>query len=117
MIHGSMAFEIKEYMIRLRLSEEIIIFFYILVFILELIFIINLRKGVSPDFAPAYYQLGYTLCKQRQDREALSIFEKYLEIAKDEPWEKNRFEFVKNVVLELRSGREGKNLNMIRGSK
>jgi len=69
---------------------------------------------VKPDLAPAYYWLGYSLCRQRRDKEALLIFEKYLEVAKDDSQEEERFEFASKLVKELRVGKEGKNLKMIR---
>ena len=74
------------------------------------------RKAIeaNPDFSPAYYWLGYSLCRNRRDKEALPIFKKYLEVAKDDPQEKNRFEFANKLVKELLSGKEGENLSKIR---
>lgn len=69
---------------------------------------------VKPDFAPPYYWLGYSLCREKRDEEALPVFEKYLKIAKGDPQEKDRFEFASSLIEELCSGKEGESLKMIR---
>jgi tetratricopeptide (TPR) repeat protein len=69
---------------------------------------------VKPDFSPAYYWLGYSLCRQRRDKEALPVFEKYLVVARGDPQEKDRLKFASKLVKELRCGKEGKNLSSIR---
>jgi len=68
----------------------------------------------NPDFAPAYYWLGYSLCRYSRDKEALPIFKEYLEVAKDILYEENRFAFASKVVEELKAGKEGENLKTIR---
>jgi tetratricopeptide (TPR) repeat protein len=68
----------------------------------------------NPDFAPAYYWLGYSLCRHRRDKEALPVFEEYLKVAEDDPQEKGRLEFAGKLVRELRAGQEGESLKMIR---
>jgi tetratricopeptide (TPR) repeat protein len=68
----------------------------------------------NPDFAPAYYWFGYSLCRHRRDKEALPVFEEYLKVAEDDPQEKGRLEFAGKLVRELRAGQEGESLKMIR---
>lgn len=68
----------------------------------------------NPDFPPAYYWLGYSLCRQKRDKEALPVLEEYLEVAKDDLEEKDRVKFATKLVKELKAGKEGKNLSMIR---
>ena len=76
----------------------------------------DFRKCIeaNPDFPPAYYWLGYSLCRQKRDKEALPVLEEYLEMAKDDPEEKDRVKFATKLVKELKAGKEGKNLSMIR---
>jgi len=68
----------------------------------------------NPAFPPAYYWLGYSLCRNKRDKEALPIFEEYLKAAKDDPKEKDRFIFASKLIKELQTGKEGKNSKMIR---
>jgi len=70
----------------------------------------------KPDFPTAYYWMAYYRCRNREDKKAITIFEKYLEVAEAEsdPIEVGRVRVAKKVLEELYSGIEGKNLSMMR---
>lgn len=76
------------------------------------------KKAIEakPDFAPPYYWLAYNCAKGGSDKDSLSLFEKYVEVAKQDPDEKNRVRFAKKALKELRSGMEGESLRSIRAS-
>ena len=44
----------------------------------------------------------------------MSIWEKYLQVAKEKDEEVDRIEIAQKIIKELRAGKEGKNLKMIR---
>lgn len=70
----------------------------------------------NPDFAAPYYWLAYNYCRARKDKEAISYFEKYLHVASEEGSfdTPSRVETAQEVLKEFRSGKEGKELKMIR---
>lgn len=74
------------------------------------------RKAIeaNPAFSPSYYWLAYTYCRQRKDKEAIPIWEKYIEVAKNYVAESARLEVAKRVLKELRSGKDGEELEKIR---
>ncbi|MFC1594686.1 tetratricopeptide repeat protein [Candidatus Omnitrophota bacterium] len=75
------------------------------------------RKSIEakPDFASSYYWLAYSYCRDKLDEEALVVFEKYLQVADEsDPNESGRIEVAKKVLQDLRSGKEGKDLRMLR---
>lgn len=68
----------------------------------------------NPSFPPAYYWIAYCYCRSRKDKEAIPVFEKYLEVAEGDSNEVDRVRVAKKVLQELHSGIEGKNLSMMR---
>ena len=42
-------------------------------------------KELTPDYAPAYYQLGMIYVNQNKKPEAIENLERYIELAPDEP--------------------------------
>ena len=76
------------------------------------------KKAIEakPDFAPPYYWLAYTYCGMGKNKEAVSVFEKYLKVAKGNPKEVNRVKEAEKLLEELHSGKEGKELSKIRQS-
>jgi len=75
-----------------------------------------LKKSVeiNPSFPLPYYWMAYYHCRAREDQKAISLFEKYIELAKGNPGEENRLIASKEVLQELKSGKEGKALILIR---
>lgn len=71
---------------------------------------------VNPNFPASYYWMAYYCCKKREDKKALSLFRKYLEIADGNKDEEGRIKIAEEVLKELLSGKEGENLNAIRPS-
>jgi len=69
---------------------------------------------VKPDFAPPYYWLAYTYCRMRKDKDAIPVFEKYLDVAKGDPNEIGRIGVAKKVLEDLYAGKEGENLSKLR---
>jgi len=76
----------------------------------------SFRKCIEAksDFPPAYYWLGYSLCRNRHDEKALPVLEEYLKIAEDDPKEEGRYNFATKLVKELRVRKEGESLKMLR---
>lgn len=74
------------------------------------------KKAIEakPDFPTPYYWMAYYRCRNREDKKAIPVFEKYLEVAENDPDEANRVWVAKKVLKELHSGIEGKNLSMMR---
>ena len=70
-----------------------------------------------PDSPEPYYWLGYNYCRYGRDKEALPVFEKYLEVAQGHYVEKDRIRIAKKIVKEVRSGKVGENIKMIRVSE
>lgn len=69
----------------------------------------------DPNYAPPYYWLGYLYCQVRKDDQALSFFEKYLELVQqDDLKEARRIPAVMKIVEELRSGTDGEFLKTLR---
>lgn len=68
----------------------------------------------NPNYPPPYYWLGYTYCRNRKDKEAVPLFKKYLEVAKNNSNESIRVAFVQKVLKELISGKEDASVKTIR---
>jgi Tfp pilus assembly protein PilF len=68
----------------------------------------------KPDFPPPYYWMAHYRCRNREDKEAIPLFQKYLEVAKDDEQETGRVEIVQEVLQDLLTGKEGPNLRMMR---
>lgn len=75
-----------------------------------------LKKSVEikPDFPLPYYWMACYHCRIREDQKAVPLFEKYIKLAKGNPGEENRLIAAKEVLQELKSGKEGKALIMLR---
>lgn len=69
---------------------------------------------VKPDFAPPYYWLAYTYCRMRKDKDAIPVFEKYLEVAEGDQNEIGRISVAEKVLKDLYSGKEGENISKLR---
>ena len=71
---------------------------------------------VNPAYSPPYYWLAYNYCKSKNDKEAITVFEKYIKVAtkSKDPEEKDRIDLAKKLLKELNSGKEGKELKEIR---
>ena len=74
------------------------------------------KKAIEANSAypPHYYWLAYSYCREKRDKEAIPIFEKYLEVAKDDSNESGRYEYAREVLKELILGTEGENLSKTR---
>lgn len=68
----------------------------------------------NPDFPTAYYWMAYCRCRDREDKEAIPLFEKFLEVAKGNKKEASRIKVAEEVLEDLRAGTEGKTLKMMR---
>ncbi|MFN7181713.1 MAG: tetratricopeptide repeat protein [Planctomycetota bacterium] len=69
----------------------------------------------NPDFSPPYYWMAYYKCRARQDKEAITLFQKYLEVAKKDESETGRIKVAEEVLQDLLTGREGEQLKIMRG--
>jgi len=69
---------------------------------------------IKPDFAPSYYWMAYYKCRNRKDKEAVSLFKKYLEVAQGNKDEAVRVKVAKEILADLLAGKEGQSLSMIR---
>jgi tetratricopeptide (TPR) repeat protein len=58
---------------------------------------------VKPGFAYGYYNLGQTLLTMKRHDEAVTAFESYLKIAKDQPEYGERLEHVLQLLADLKS--------------
>ena len=76
----------------------------------------HFKKAIETksDFPPPYYWLAHTYCRMRRDKEAIPVFEQYLEVAKGDSNESGRIEVAKGVLQDLRAGREGEHLIKLR---
>ncbi len=76
------------------------------------------RKAIkaNPDYPPPYYWLAYNYCRNSKDKEAIPVFEKYVEVATREgsDIEFGRLATSTEVLKELRSGKDGEELKKIR---
>lgn len=70
--------------------------------------------AANPEFPEPYYWLAYTYARNRRDAEAIPIFERYLEVAHDNPNEDGRMEAAGKLLIELRTGIEGEALLKVR---
>jgi tetratricopeptide (TPR) repeat protein len=68
----------------------------------------------NPDFSTAYYWMAYCRCRNREDKQAIPLFEKYLEVAKGNKKESSRVRVAEEVLKDLRAGTEGKTLKLMR---
>ena len=70
----------------------------------------------NPKFPIPYYWMAYYRCRNREDKKAIPLFKKYLEVAEAEkdPQEEGRIKVAKKVLAELLVGKEGQNLSMMR---
>ncbi|MBU3955710.1 hypothetical protein KJ633_04545, partial [bacterium] len=68
----------------------------------------------KPDYPPPYYWMAYYRCRNREDKKAIPLFQKYLEVAKGDKNEDRRIKTATEVLQDLLVGREGKNLSMMR---
>jgi tetratricopeptide (TPR) repeat protein len=77
---------------------------------------IYFKKAIEadPTYPPPYYWLAYQYCRDRRDKEAIPVFEKYLEVAKDDPNESGRCDYAREVLKDLMSGKEGESLSKTR---
>ncbi|MCX5695990.1 MAG: hypothetical protein NTW18_04975 [Candidatus Omnitrophica bacterium] len=70
-------------------------------------------QETKPDFAPPYYWMAYYHCRLKENKKAISLFRKYIELAKGNPKEEERLKAANEVLRELLSGKEGEALEMI----
>lgn len=68
----------------------------------------------NPKFSIPYYWMAYYRCRNREDKQAIPLFKKYIELAEGDPQEEGRIKVAKGVLSDLLVGREGKNLSMMR---
>ena len=72
----------------------------------------------NPKFPEPYYWLAYTYARNYRDPEAIPIFERYLQVARDHPdqpgSETERVELVEELLMQLRSGVDGEALLKVR---
>ena len=75
-----------------------------------------LKKSVAikPDFPFPYYWMAYYMCRNRQDKRAIPLFQKYLELVRGNANESDRIMAANEVLQDLLSGREGEILKMMR---
>jgi tetratricopeptide (TPR) repeat protein len=78
------------------------------------------RKAIEtkPDYAPPYYWLAYNYARDGKFNEAFPTWEKYLKVAKsgsnkEIKNEKERIKFATEAVKEIRSGKQGEELEII----
>ena len=74
------------------------------------------KKAIEakPDYPPPYYWLAYSYCRNRMDKKAVPVFEKYLEVAKGDLNEQSRIKTAKGVLEDLYAGKEGENISKLR---
>lgn len=74
------------------------------------------KKAIDaePDFPASYYWLAFVYCRNRQNKEAIRTFKKYIELAESIPSEATRYKKARQVLAELLTGRESKELWKIR---
>jgi len=68
----------------------------------------------SPKFSIPYYWMAYYRCRNREDKKAIPLFEKYLELAVGDKQEEGRIKVAKEVLADLKAGKEGQSLSMMR---
>lgn len=70
----------------------------------------------NPKFSTPYYWMAYYRCRYREDKKAIPLFKKYLEVAEAEknPQEEGRIKGAKEVLADLLTGKEGQSLSMMR---
>ena len=57
---------------------------------------------VNPDYALPYYYLAFTYFNHKAYKEAAILFTKYLEVAKDDPSEVDRYKAVQEILNKMR---------------
>jgi hypothetical protein len=60
------------------------------------------------------YWMAYYKCRIREDEKAMPLFEKYLGVAKGLHSEEARIKTATEVLQDLKEGKEGKSLSMMR---
>ncbi|MDP2923318.1 MAG: hypothetical protein Q8O30_06340 [Candidatus Omnitrophota bacterium] len=68
----------------------------------------------KPDFPSSYYWMAYYRCRNREDKKAIPLFQKYIEVAKGDKQEAGRIGVAEEVLQDLLAGKEGKSLSMMR---
>jgi len=70
----------------------------------------------NPNYPPPYYWLAYNYCKAKKDKEAIPMFEKYIKIAikSGDTGESDVVDSAIELLNELKSGKEGNGLKIIR---
>lgn len=68
----------------------------------------------DPTFSIPYYWMAYYRCRIREDKKAIPLFKKYLEVAQGDKVEAGRIKVAKEVLSDLISGKEGQSLSMMR---
>ena len=73
----------------------------------------------NPRFSVPYYWMAYYRCRNREDKKAIPLFKKYLEVAEAEkdPQEEGRIKVAKEALADLLAGKEGQSLSMMRRPK
>jgi tetratricopeptide (TPR) repeat protein len=61
----------------------------------------------NANFAPSYYWLASYYCKIGKANNAVQYFKKYINVAADEPLEKERVEMAKGFINEIKNGEKG----------
>ncbi len=64
------------------------------------------KKAIKANakFAPPYYWLGRYYCKANRIKESIGNFEKYIDLAKNDPAEAERVKTAKHFVVSMQSG-------------
>jgi Tfp pilus assembly protein PilF len=70
----------------------------------------------DPTFAEPLYWMAYYKCSKRNDNEAVSLFKRYVKVAGNNPKEAERVKAAKNVIDDLLTNKEGKDLSIMRGT-
>ena len=69
---------------------------------------------IKPEFPTPYFWMAYYRCRLHENKEAISLFKRYIELAENEPGEEGRLKSSKEVLQELLSGKDGVILSTIR---
>jgi Tfp pilus assembly protein PilF len=68
----------------------------------------------NPDFPIPYYWMAYYYCRNNEDRKAVELFKKYIDLAQGSIGEEDRLSSAREILLELQSGKDGAILKKIR---
>jgi len=69
---------------------------------------------LNPELPTPYFWMAYYHCRLHEDKKAVTLFKKYIELAANEPGEEGRLKLSKEVLQELLSGKDGAILSTIR---